>query len=141
MLTFHRAVHYQRRHAAQIISNQKKLSHSRPLLQSFNVLNVYQINLDQHLNFIYKFKNKQTPKVFNDIIDTPVYQYITKFSKANFSVKWFVLRSTKYSISVRRPKIWTDFLTNAEKSIDSHALFLAKIRSLLLYTENERDYF
>ena len=70
MLTFHGAVHYQRKHAAQIISNQKKLSHSRPLLQSFNVLNVYQINL-----------------VFNDIIDTPVYQYTTKLSKPNFSVK------------------------------------------------------
>ena len=108
---------------------------------TFNALNVYQINLYQHLNFIYKFKKKQTPKIFNDIIDTPVHQYPTKFSKANFSVKRFALRSTKYSISVRGPKIWNNFLTNEEKSIDSHALFLAKIKSLLLYTENEREYF
>ena len=91
---------------------------------------------------MYKFKNKQTPndtkQIFNDIIDTPAHQYPTKFSKANFSVKRFALRSTKYSISVRGPKIWNEFLTNEEKSIDSHALFLAKIKSLLLYTENER---
>ena len=92
----------------------------------------------QHLNFIYKFKNKQTPKIFDYIIDTPVHQYSTKFSKANFSVKQFALRSTKYSISVRGSKIWIDFLTNEQKSIDPQALFLAKIRSLLLYTENER---
>ena len=78
---------------------QNKLSHSRPLLRSLKALNVYQINLYQHLNFPYKFKNKQTPKIFNDIIDTPVHQYPTKFSKANFSVKRFALRSTKYSIS------------------------------------------
>ena len=76
---------------------QTKLSHSRPLLRSLNALNVYQINLYQHLNFMYKFKNKQTPKIFNDIIDTPVHQYPTKFSKPNFSVKRFALRSTKYS--------------------------------------------
>ena len=74
---------------------------------------------------MYKFKNKQTPKIFNDIIDTLVHQYPTKFSKVNFSVRRFALRSTKYSISVRGPKK----LTNEEKLIDSHALFLAKIFS------------
>ena len=61
---------------------------------------------------MYKFKNKQTPKIFNDIIDTPVHQYPTKFSKVNFSVKRFALRSTNYLISVRGPEIWNDFLTN-----------------------------
>ena len=133
--------HYQQKHAARIIFNKNKLCHSRPLLRSLNALNVYQINLYQHLNFIHKFKKKQTPKIFNDIIDAPVHQYPIKFSTENFSVKRFALRSTKYSISVRGPKIWNDFLTNEEKSIDSPALFLAKIKSLLLYTENEREYF
>ena len=90
---------------------------------------------------MYKFKNKQTPKIFNGIIDTPVHQYPTKFLKANFSVKQFALRSTKYSILVRGPKIWNEFLTNEEKSMDSQAFFLAKIKFLLLYTENEREYF
>ena len=136
-----KTVNYQQKHAARIIFNQNKLSHSRFLLRSLNTLNVHQINFYQHLSFMYKFKNKQTPKTFNDIIDAPVHQYPAKFSKANFSVKQFALRSTKYSISVRGPKIWNEFLSNEEKSIDSHALFLAKIKSLLLYTENERDYF
>ena len=90
---------------------------------------------------MYKFKNKQTPKIFNDIIDTLVHQYPTKFSKVNFSVKRFALRRIKYSISIRGPKIWNEFLANEEKSVDSQALLLAKIKSLLLYTENEREYF
>ena len=79
--------------------------------------------------------------VFNDITDTPIHQYPTKFSKANFSIKQFVLRSTKYSILVGGLKIWNEFLTNEEKAIGSRALFLAKIKSLLLYNENEREYF
>ena len=90
---------------------------------------------------MYKFKNKQTPKIFNNIIDTTVHQNPTKFSKAKFSVKRFALRSTKYSVSVRGPKIWNEFLTYEEKSIDSHAVLFAKIKLLLLYTENEREHF
>ena len=43
-----KTVHYQQKHAARIIFNQNKLSHSRPLLRSLNALNVYQINLYQH---------------------------------------------------------------------------------------------
>ena len=80
-----KTVHYQQKHAARMIFNKNILSHPRPLLQSLNALNVYQINLSQHLNFMYKFKNKQTPKIFNDIIDTPVHQYPTKFSKVNLA--------------------------------------------------------
>ena len=72
---------------------------------------------------------------------TPIPQYPTKFSRANFSVKLFALRSTKYSISVTGLKIWNGFLKNKEKSINSHALLSAKIKSLLLYIENEREYF
>ena len=136
-----KAVHYQQKNAARIVFNKNQLIYSRPLLRSINALNIYQINLYQHLNFMYKLKNKKTPKIFNDIIDTPVHQYPTKVFKANFSVKRFAFRSTKYSNSVRGPKIWNDFLTNEEKSIDSHALFLAKIKSVLLYTEHERECF
>ena len=73
-----KTIHYQQKHAARIIFNQNKLSHSRPLLRSLNVLNVYQMILYQHLNFMYKLKNKQTLKISNDIIDTPVHQYVPK---------------------------------------------------------------
>ena len=42
---------------------------------------------------MYKFKNKQTIKIFNHIIKRPVHHYPTRFSKDNFSVKNFVLRT------------------------------------------------
>ena len=119
----------------------KELSHFGLLLQLLNALNVYQIYLYEYLNFMYKFKNQQTPKIFNDIIDTPIHQYPTKFSKANFSIKRFPLKSTKYSISVRGTKIWNEFWTNEENAIGAQALFLSKIKSPLYCTKNERGYF
>lgn len=91
------------------------LTKSRPLLWSRTVLNAYQIKLCEDLNFMYKFKNKQKSNIFNDTINQrywlngtikkPVHQYPTQFSIRNFSVRKFSLRSTKYSISVRGPKI------------------------------------
>ena len=39
---------------------------------------------------MYKFINKQTPIVFHDLIENPVHQYLTQFSKTNFSLKKFL---------------------------------------------------
>ena len=54
--------------AVRFVFNENRLSHSRSLLQKINSLNVYQINLYQHLNFMHKFNNQETPRIFNDLI-------------------------------------------------------------------------
>ena len=54
--------------AVRFVFNEDRLSHSRPLLRKINALNVYQINLYQHLNFMHKFNNQETPRIFNDLI-------------------------------------------------------------------------
>ena len=48
----------------RIVFIQEKLTHSRPLLRSLNALNVYQINIYQHLNFIHKVSNNVAPLIF-----------------------------------------------------------------------------
>ena len=54
--------------AVRFVFNEDRLSHSRPLLRKINALNVYQINLYQHLNFMHKFNNQETARMFNDLI-------------------------------------------------------------------------
>ena len=54
--------------AVRFVFNEDRLSHSRPLLRKIDALNVYQINLYQHLNFMHKFNNQETPRIFNDLI-------------------------------------------------------------------------
>ena len=58
--------YYQQKHVAQIVFNQEKLTRPRPLLRSLNALNVFQINLYQHLNFMHKVSNV-APLMFNDM--------------------------------------------------------------------------
>ena len=59
--------------AVRFVFNEDRLSHSRPLLRKINALNVYQINLYQHLNFMHKFNNQETPRIFNDLIKKTQY--------------------------------------------------------------------
>ena len=136
-----KTVHYHQKHATRIVLNQEKLTHSRPLLLSLKALNVYQINLYQHLNFVHKVSNNVAPVIFNDMFKKPSQKYPKNFSHNNFSLKKCSLNSTKYSISFRGPKLWNEFLNSDEKLISSYNSFLRKIKLKLLDTENELRYF
>ena len=118
-----KTIHYQQKHAARIIFDEDILTHSRPLLRSLNALNIYQINLYQHANFMYKFQKCQAPKIFNMAFEKPTHKYHTLFSETNIKYKKYSLTSTKHSISVRGPKIWNEFLIKEEKEIQSHSIF------------------
>ena len=45
-------VYLKQKHAVRIVFNKDKLTNSKPLFENLDVLNVYQINIYQHLNFI-----------------------------------------------------------------------------------------
>ena len=117
------------------------LTHSRPLLRSLNALSIYQKNLYQHANFMYKFQKYQAPKIFDMVFENTNHKYPTQLSETNFKYKKYSLTSTKRSVSVRGPKIWNEFLNKEEKEIQSHSLLLRKIKTKLLESDNERKYF
>ena len=119
-------IHLKQKHAARIVYNKDKFTNSKPLLKNLNALNVYQINIYQHLGFMHKFNNNETPKVFNNIIKRPEHRYPTNFSSLNFSLKSYSLNNTKYSISFRGPKLWNDIPNKQEKEIQSFPFFKRK---------------
>ena len=75
------------KHAVRIIFNENRLCHSRPLLRTFNALNVYQLNIYENLNFMHRLKNDNIPKIFPELIKKP--KYPTKFQKNSFTTKSF----------------------------------------------------
>ena len=89
----------------RIVLNKDNLTHSKPLFENLNALNVYQISICQHLNFMHKFISNQIPSIFSDIIKRPDYKYPTNFSQSGSYLKRYSLKSTKYSISIRGPKL------------------------------------
>ena len=118
-----KTIYFHQKHAVCIVFNEDKLTHSCPLSRALHALNDYQINLYQHLNFMYKLNTNQVSSIFNDLIKKPEHKYPTKFSKNCFSLRDFSLKTTKYAISYRGSKIWNDFLTKSEKELQSLSVF------------------
>ena len=130
-------VYLKQKHAVRIVFNKDKLTHSKPLFKNLNALNVYQINIYQHLNFMHKFNNNQIQSIVSDLIKRPDHKHPTNFSQSSFYFKIYSLNSTKYSISIRGPNYGMMLLIKKRKKTQSHSLFQKKIKSKLIKIENE----
>ena len=93
-----KSVYLKQKHAVRILFNKGKLTHSNPHFENLNALNVYQININQHLNFMIKFINYQNPSIFSDISKRPDHKYSTNFSQSSFYLKRYSLNSTKLPV-------------------------------------------
>ena len=80
-------VYLKQKHAVRIVFNKYKLTHSKLLFKNMNPLNVYQIKIYRHLNFMHKFINNQIPSIFSDFMKIPNHKYPTNFSQSNFYLK------------------------------------------------------
>ena len=116
--TLLKIVYLKQKHAVRIVFNKDKLTHSNALFKNMNALNVFQINIYQHLNFMHKSINNQIPSILSDFIKRPNHKYATNFSQSIFYLK----RSKKYSISISGPKLWNDVINKQEKDIQSYSL-------------------
>ena len=66
---------------------------------------------------------------------------VLKTFQSSFYLKNYSLNGTKYSISIRGPKLWNNVINKKEKDIQSYSLFQKKIKSKLIKIDNETDYF
>ena len=126
--------------AVRIIFNKNRLTHSRPLMKSLNALNVYQINLYQISLFMYQVKNENVPKIFDSNFSSVDHSYSTRFSLNSFQLPRS-LKTSKFSIMIRGPKIWNHFLTNEEKNNPKILSFKRNLKKKILNFDNELFYF
>ena len=133
----------------RIILNENNFCPLRSLLRS-HALNVYKINLYHYFNFMQKFNSSQSPIIFNDLIEKLNRTSRKNFSDKNFILKEYSVNSSKYSVSVRGPKIWNKFLKKKDKMKEKSHLFNTptkkkkkkksnQIRSKLLEIENDKN--
>ena len=90
---------------------------------------------------MYKLNKNKASLTFNELIKKPSDKYLTKFSENCFSLRAISIKSTKYCISFRGPKIWNNFLTKEEKGLQSFSIFKKVVLSKLLEAERELEYF
>ena len=81
------------------------------------------------------------PKHFNNTFKKPDHTYLAKFPICNYSLIKHSLKSSKFAVSYRGPKLWNEFLSNEEKKIESQILFQKRLKSKLLDMETELSNF
>ena len=72
--------------AARLMFSDHISSPSRLLMKELNILNVYQINILQHLLFMFKVKNSITLRVFNQVFSLIDHLCPTRFSDNSFKI-------------------------------------------------------
>ena len=59
---------------------------ARLLTKELKILNMYQINILQHLLFMFKIKNSIIPRAFNQVFSLTDHIYPTRFSDNSFKI-------------------------------------------------------
>ena len=70
------SLYRQQKHVARLIYFKDKLTHAEPLFKKRNALNVYQLNIFQTLNFIYKTKHQLVPSAVPLVILQNHFQFL-----------------------------------------------------------------
>ena len=123
--------------AARIMSSDGISIPSRLLMKELNISNVYQINIIQHLLFIFKVKSSITSRVFNQAFSLIDHLYPTRFSDNSFKIYDFNLKLTRFAIGFIGPTIWNKFHAQSQKWYTSIGEFKNKIKGKILSFSNE----
>ena len=129
------------KHAFQIIYNESKYVHSKPLMQKMNALNVYQINIFQILRFMHKHKLNKNPKIFVNSFNKIEHKYPTRYSRNNYKQPKLKTKNTSFAINYWGLYLWDKCLDDDKKVILSVPLCSNIIKRKVLDAENETSFF
>ena len=100
------------------------------------VLNIYQLNIYDVLNLMFKVKNGLIPDAFQSKFNMISHDYFTKNSMCNFKKLRFSLKIIKFAILSRVPRLWNKIYDNITKAFTSYSLFQTTIKNRLINLEN-----
>ena len=130
------------KHFSRIICYQPRTASSKKPMTDLKILNVYQLNLHQHLIFIYKSKNEILPHIFKNRFNTVLHKYPTKCCKKKYRLPILKTKLSRFSINYRAPFLWNSFnnllASFLAKSVTS---FKLKAKSIFLNLSDTTSYF
>ena len=106
-------------------------------MKELKILNVYQINILQHLLFMFKVKSNIISRTFNQAFSLIDHIYPTRFSDTGFKICVLNLKLTRFVIVFRSQTMRNRFLMEIEKSYTSIVVFKNKIKVKILNISNK----
>ena len=80
---------------------------------------------------MHQISAKTGPRVFLSKFTKTFTLYPTRFFNVNYIKPTYKLNKCKFQISVRRPYLWSEFLTQTEKEIESTPTFKILVKQKL----------
>ena len=111
------------------------------VMKELNILNIYQMNILQHLIFMFTVKNSVIPRAFNQVFSLVDHLYPTRFSDNSFKIRDFNLKLTRFATGFRGPTIRNKFLTENKKSYTRIDVFKNMIKEKILNCSNNLLFF
>lgn len=90
-------LHNKQKHACRIIFGVNRYTPSQPILHKLGVLNIFQLNVHQVLQFMFKVKHGLVPTIFTNQFSNIEHRYNTRYAKSNFIIPKTILKSTTFS--------------------------------------------
>ena len=114
--------------AVRLITQAPRRSHSRPLMISLNILNIFEINLINHFKLMYKVFKKSIPTFLQEKFIKNNHRYPTRFSADTYKLDDYNINIyNKFNYSFRSPYIWNYFVTvHPDILIKSNPVVLVK---------------
>ena len=119
------------KYAMKLINFKTKYASSTPLFTEMGVLNIYQQNLFQTVQFMFKVKHKITPKIFQTSFNQNSHKYKTRSTEFDFTRVKSNSKLVAFRIADRGTKLW-NFLPPNVKSIQSLKTFKKRVKKVIL---------
>ena len=98
--------------AVRLLAHAHRRSHARPLMISFGILNIFEINLLTHFKLMYKVYKNAVPIFFQGHFVKNSHRYPTRFSADTYKLDDYNTNIfNKFSFPFRSPSIWNYFVT------------------------------
>ena len=76
------------------------------IMDKLGIFNTYKLNIHHTVNLMFRVKNNTIPKAFRTKFQIVQHNYVTRHSENNFEKPKITLKSTKFAISSRGPRLW-----------------------------------
>ncbi len=120
-------LHKLQKRAVRIISNRSYLSHTKPLFETLNILDIFQMYEKESNIFMYKYKNGLLPKSFDNMFTNfeSIHKYNTR-NKNNFLPQIHKVKT----ILTAGPRSWNSLPKDCQNS-PNLKLFKRKLCSVI----------
>jgi hypothetical protein len=131
------------KHALRTITFKNRLTHSKPIFDKLNILNIFEINVYQTLCFMFKCKIKTAPRIFHNLYTLNSPNKYAMRSNDNLKEPNCKSRFAQYSISYRAPRLWNKLiLTNLSlENLITFSIFKTKTKKIFSQIEDIQQFF